>query len=306
MPIPFAYWHLMNLVFFGNFMMLGLLMSAYRNPLSVIPYACTLLIVMGLRNASNMLADPFGGHDCIDFPFTQFFDYAFDHSLCLLHSFSKGEAYARVGMAVETAKPFTDDEVRRKAKPEVIYNEKFRAHVDGTYLWSKPTPIQRIKLDRRDGEGNQLQKTLASTLAKAENSMETSSEDNDDDPLTFARSRSSPQAKSPHSRSRSSRQLRAGWSQRSLSSQGLSVDIATHAAEVRTQNAKPKEEAANSRKAARALASNDVSIGHFDAARTRLRQVLSEAEGSHSAVAEGAPPPDRPGIVDFEPGDVRH
>merc|ERR1719444_657115 len=99
MPIPFAYWHLMNLVFAMNFLSLSVLLAGFRAWMTIGPYAAALLVFMGLRECSNALADPFG-EDTVDFPLAKYLDYTFDHSVCLLESCSHDDAYAWVSRAV--------------------------------------------------------------------------------------------------------------------------------------------------------------------------------------------------------------
>lgn len=172
MPVPFAYWHLMNLIFALNFLLLAVILSAYRTWLSIIPFGCTLLIFMGLREVSNALADPFG-QDNVDFPLLRYMDYTFDHSVCLLQAFSHQEAYNRTKAAISNCTFFTDDQVRRKADQELLYNDKFRPHVDGTYMWDREMPLQRI------AENESLIRRLSEALAKAPAIDE--SDENDDD-----------------------------------------------------------------------------------------------------------------------------
>lgn len=142
LPIPFAYWHLMNLVFALNFLLLSIVMASFRTWLTIAPYGMALLIFMGLREVANALADPFGS-DSVDFPLVQFLDYTFDHSVCLLEAFSHPDAYRWVKTAVQDSTPFGDGHLRRNIQAENLYKEKFRSYFDNPHMWNQDMPIRR-------------------------------------------------------------------------------------------------------------------------------------------------------------------
>merc|ERR1712167_236836 len=55
-----------------------------------------------------------------------------------------------------------DDQVRRIAKPELLYNDKFRSHIDGSYRWDRDMPIYRMP--NPSNILSQLNKALATGL----------------------------------------------------------------------------------------------------------------------------------------------
>lgn len=166
MPIPFAYWHLMNLVFSLNFFLLAFSLASYRNIMTIIPYAMALLTFMGLREVSNALADPFG-EDSVDFPLEKYLDFTFDQSVCLLQAFSHEMAYERVAAQIKETKPFEESQLRHTIPASgqgALYNDGFRAHESGTFLWTRETPLQRLTVDYVNNlEG--LRKQLTESLA---------------------------------------------------------------------------------------------------------------------------------------------
>merc|ERR1711933_681321 len=134
-----------NLVFALNFLLLSTLLAGFRHWMTIAPYTFTLLIFMGLKEVSNALADPFG-EDTVDFPLTQYLDYTFDHSVCLLQAFSNDDAYNWVEARVKGAQHFTDADIRRPVDKDLLYREgKFRAHLDSMFLWTADMPLTRLE-----------------------------------------------------------------------------------------------------------------------------------------------------------------
>lgn len=142
MPIPFAYWHLMNLVFALNFFLLSLMLADLRIWLSIIPYTMALTTFMGLREVSNQLADPFGD-DIVDFPLHKYLDHTFDQAACLLEAFSSRDAYERTRRQIVRVRPFGEGQVRRHLDQDALYyNTSYKAHQDGVFIWEDESPLQ--------------------------------------------------------------------------------------------------------------------------------------------------------------------
>jgi len=160
-PIPFAYWHLMNLVFSLNFLLLALILAAFKHWLTIVPYSMALLTFMGLREVSNQLADPFGD-DIVDFPLAKYLDYTFDHSVCLLQAFSAEDAYERVRRQTYVSAPFNERQVRRHMKSENLYSEAYNACSDSIYIWEKEQPLQECAIVyEKESLQEQLKKSLS-------------------------------------------------------------------------------------------------------------------------------------------------
>lgn len=160
-PIPFAYWHLMNLVFSLNFLLLALILASFGHWLTIVPYSMALMTFMGLREVSNQLADPFGD-DIVDFPLAKYLDYTFDHSVCLLQAFSANDAYDRVRRQIYSCTPFNDRQFRRHVKPENLYSEAFAAHTDCMYIWEKEQPLAECAtVYEKESLQDQLRKSLS-------------------------------------------------------------------------------------------------------------------------------------------------
>jgi len=67
LPVPFAYFHLLNLMIVVNLSLLAFTMGATESLLSTGVYVCTTLIFMGMMELASELSDPFGT-DEVDFP----------------------------------------------------------------------------------------------------------------------------------------------------------------------------------------------------------------------------------------------
>merc|ERR1739848_532622 len=65
LPIPFPYYHLMNIVLLFNFIILALIFANFKTWVTIFPFMTALLVFMGLREVSTALADPFG-QDAVD------------------------------------------------------------------------------------------------------------------------------------------------------------------------------------------------------------------------------------------------
>merc|ERR1719160_1463717 len=83
MPVPFPYYHIMNLIQVLVFGIMGYALAFYDTYLTAIPYTCILLLFMGLREVSTSLADPFGKEET-DFPLSSFMNHTFENSVALL------------------------------------------------------------------------------------------------------------------------------------------------------------------------------------------------------------------------------
>mmetsp|Transcript_73489 Transcript_73489/g.168475 ORF Transcript_73489/g.168475 Transcript_73489/m.168475 type:complete len:401 (+) Transcript_73489:3-1205(+) len=70
LPIPFGYYHVMNLMLFVNILLWGYGMGIANKFLAHVVYLLCLIIFMGMRELSGALADPFGD-DIVDFPIGQ-------------------------------------------------------------------------------------------------------------------------------------------------------------------------------------------------------------------------------------------
>jgi predicted membrane chloride channel (bestrophin family) len=146
MPIPFPYYHLMNLILVLNFIMLALLFASLKSWFTLMPFGTALLVFMGLREVSTALSDPFG-QDAVDFPIAQYLDYTFDHAVCLLESFSHPDAYLRTIQMINIAKPFSDKQLKRTCNTEILYTKDFRPALDNPYAWNKDKPLKSLDVE---------------------------------------------------------------------------------------------------------------------------------------------------------------
>lgn len=91
LPLPYAYFHLLNLLMCLNFMMTNwYLASTFRSWLTIPPFVCYVIVFLGLRQLSASLADPFQPEAddvlAVAFPCVAFLKNAFDNGVNLMES----------------------------------------------------------------------------------------------------------------------------------------------------------------------------------------------------------------------------
>lgn len=123
LPIPFAYYHLMNLILALNILLLATFPALFRSYWTVLPFFVALLIYMGLREVSTALADPFN-KDPVDFPIPAFISQTFDRAVCLMLSFLRPDARNRVLQQVLYCEDFTEDQLKRPMKTAYFSSDK--------------------------------------------------------------------------------------------------------------------------------------------------------------------------------------
>jgi len=115
-PIPFAYYHLCNVILVFNIFLLATFSALYQSYASVFPFGVALLVYMGLREISTSLADPFG-KDSVDFPVPDFLRYSFDNTVSLLLSHMRPDVRENVLERVENVEDFSERNLRRFCDP---------------------------------------------------------------------------------------------------------------------------------------------------------------------------------------------
>lgn len=85
MPLPFQYFHIMNLMLLVNLGLLSFTLGSYQN-YSVVPvFGFVEMIFMGIREMAVAMSDPFGDDD-VDFPVAAWLDEVLECSRGLLES----------------------------------------------------------------------------------------------------------------------------------------------------------------------------------------------------------------------------
>mmetsp|Transcript_11309 Transcript_11309/g.26010 ORF Transcript_11309/g.26010 Transcript_11309/m.26010 type:complete len:565 (-) Transcript_11309:125-1819(-) len=144
LPIPFPYFHLLNIVLNCNFGILAVALATFEMYSSIVAYAFALLIFMGIREVSNSLADPFGTDD-VDFPVEQFLDHTFNDAMGLLEAFSNPAVHERVVTQISECPAFTDRQLLHQIKEEMLYEKNFHINRDNPFAWDRLTPLQHWK-----------------------------------------------------------------------------------------------------------------------------------------------------------------
>lgn len=120
-PIPFAYYHLMNVILIFNIGLTATFTALFRSYMSVFPFAIGLLVYMGMREISCALADPFG-RDSIDFPIPDFIRQNFDNAVSQLLAFIRADVREMLLNQIENVEDFQDHHLRRSCKQSLFGN----------------------------------------------------------------------------------------------------------------------------------------------------------------------------------------
>jgi len=141
MPIPFVYYHLMNVILTLNIMLLILLPALFRTYMTVFPASVALLIYMGLREVAAALADPFG-QDPTDFPIAAFINQGFDHAICILEAFALPEVKQCLLERLEHVEDFSSRALARPCRAEILYDSNLADEdVPG---WRRPACLEAL------------------------------------------------------------------------------------------------------------------------------------------------------------------
>jgi len=143
LPIPFPYYHVMNVVLIFNLLVLCILTAAFQTYQTVFPFLVSLLFFLGLREVAASVADPFNGQDS-DFPLAKFVEYAFDNSICLLEAFRNDEADRFTRKMVESTTEFTNEQLRHILPNSVLYTKGYDATLTMPFSWNKEMPLYQM------------------------------------------------------------------------------------------------------------------------------------------------------------------
>lgn len=148
LPIPFPYFHVMNLVLVFNLLMMGIVMSTFGTYATIIPFTLILLFFIGLREISSSLADPFGPED-IDFPIAAFLENTFDQAICHLESFNLSEHQwaGYVEVMTGSVKDFKNLQLRHETPEDLVYQKNYDPVTSSPFAWSKEMPMQAMAGD---------------------------------------------------------------------------------------------------------------------------------------------------------------
>jgi len=140
LPIPYPYYHVMNLVLIFNLLILCLICASFKTYQTVFPFFVSLMFFLGLREVSTSLADPFNDEDS-DFPIDTFLQYAFDTSICLLEAFRNGNAEEFVSRLLDGCTEFSEEQLRHSMPETVMYQRNYDPSVSSPFSWNKEMPL---------------------------------------------------------------------------------------------------------------------------------------------------------------------
>jgi len=176
LPIPCAYFNLMNTVIAFNVLILCFVAAGYQNYFTIFPFAIAMLFFMGLREISAALADPFGTDD-VDFPVDRFIDHCFDGSVCVLETFRSTEATDTQAL-LDRVIPFTNQHVRAKITNDVLYQDNYSLETGNVFAWSMESPLSLLSV-----KSEHPTKILSTLLSRSmSNVVQTTPEEAEDIP----------------------------------------------------------------------------------------------------------------------------
>jgi len=142
LPIPFPYFHLLNLILVLNFLILAVGLATLGTYASIFVYFSAIWIFMCIREVSIQLSDPFGTDD-VDFPIHQFLDYVFDATVSLLEAFTNPLSYANLDRHLETSVEFTESQmIWPPLDKEQLYGWSSRHKITTPCNWNREMPIR--------------------------------------------------------------------------------------------------------------------------------------------------------------------
>lgn len=142
MPIPFPYYHLMNVVLAFDALLLAAVSAFFKTYMTVFPFSVTLLLFMGSREISCSLADPFGP-DEEDFPISAFLQLSFDTCICLLEAFRNPDTHD-VDYMLRRCKPWNNAQLRREVHGSWLYQKNYDPVSSNPFAWNREMPIQSM------------------------------------------------------------------------------------------------------------------------------------------------------------------
>jgi len=148
LPIPYPYYHAINVVLLFNMMMLCIITASFRTYQTVFPFVISLFFFLGLREVAAALSDPFNSEGS-SLPISSFLEYAFDTSVCLLEAFRCGDADEFTRDLLLHTREFTDDQLRHELTDEVLYKQSFDPQMFSPFSWNREMPLNLMTADSR-------------------------------------------------------------------------------------------------------------------------------------------------------------
>jgi hypothetical protein len=147
-PIPYAYFHLMNLILMANVFLLATFSGLFRSYFAVILFALAMFVYMGLREISTCMSDPFG-EDSIDFPIADYMRSCFDRVVSINLAFTNPDMRKRLYKGTSDVQDFKDSNLKRQAKTSFFGENDDPGKGTAVQLkWSKKSVFESAKEDR--------------------------------------------------------------------------------------------------------------------------------------------------------------
>jgi len=133
LPVPFPYFHLMNMVLVLNFLLLACVLALFQSFLTILPYCMVVSIFMGLRDVATQLADPFGDED-FDFPVAHFLTYTFDQAVAMNEAFGPIERLT-IRQSIKEEEGFRDAHLLRRCDKARLHMPEALKMRDNPHMW---------------------------------------------------------------------------------------------------------------------------------------------------------------------------
>lgn len=143
LPIPFQYFHCMNVVLLINLTLIGFVTATFGTYMTIFPYGVSVLFFMGLREVSTNLADPFNGGDS-DFPVGAFLQYSFDSCICLLEAFRHEYTEHYASRVVAKTRNFSPEQLSFLSSAVLLYQLNYDPSTSSPFSWNREFGIQKL------------------------------------------------------------------------------------------------------------------------------------------------------------------
>lgn len=136
MPIPFPYFHTLDLVLSLNFVLLAVALTGLNSVFTIIPFGIVLFLFLGLREVSVGLQDPFGT-DMNDFPLGAFLNSVFDRLISQLDATdsSLGQTAYNPLESLHETNGFTVEELAHTWDSAVLYGAYDQTDIAMPFAW---------------------------------------------------------------------------------------------------------------------------------------------------------------------------
>mmetsp|Transcript_29423 Transcript_29423/g.67763 ORF Transcript_29423/g.67763 Transcript_29423/m.67763 type:complete len:710 (-) Transcript_29423:133-2262(-) len=168
LPIPYPYYHMMNIIVLMNCMIFAVAAAVnFKTYLTAIPISFIIIFMLSIRSVAVASATPFGYEEDICFPISKFCQYTFDACTCLVGAFTPAEA-SNIETLVESTAMLSSKQILSKIGPDVIYRPAYDALSSSQVYWSREMPLAMMMVTTKSPT-EELEKVVRTPEPVAEN-----------------------------------------------------------------------------------------------------------------------------------------